>query len=1001
MAKNSIVPALGGRALLLAGALFWLASPAHAFNVITPGDPIIAIDLDFTIGSSFPLAEGPENILDNNISTKYLNFGTSDTGFIVNPAGSPTVRSFTLTTANDAPERDPASWVLYGTNDPIVSESNSNGRLENWTQIDMGALSLTNDRQTLQGAFNVSNSTGYDSYKMIFPTTKTPDTIMQVADVSFFDALDGGGSSLLNIGDPVLAIRDVDPFPSSNSPANELAERLIDRDLNTKYLNFGKQNSGFIISPTTGSTVINKFSITTANDFPDRDPATWELYGTNEAITTESNGIGDEQNWTLIDSGAFTANEAPIGRFTKGDDVTVSNNTAYSSYRMIFPDVRNNDTACCMQISEISLDAQDLAILTVNRQTGAVEIEAVVDVALGNYEIVSNSTEGLTPANWTSIASTNGDPNDAWVEESAEATLLRESDEAGTGADDGRTLLAGQSISLGNIWQLLPSSFEDLQFNVRGSDGSLIGGTVEYTGPEILLGDYSGNGSVGAEDWPAFKAVYGGTYEGATALEAYLGGDLDGDFDSDIHDFNLFVAAAGGAAALFGTVPEPSSLMLFGAMAAGLGLRRRRAIVAKAPVAAAVALSVLCASQASAQYQLVGPIDQTTIVTSIPAGQENENENSGPENLLEDPFMAPDLDINLDLFNFSYATPDLDPAPLQYAGLGVAPKTVFFDYGSSVTANHFVYAQRSGGNPIADRVGQFEFWFSNTDFGGVVPTGEPDSVFNLSPTDNRLLDSVIRPYPLYGSQSGRYVAVRFTVSEISGDAGNIGGHEFHLATGPTEPVVEVNRATGAMTLRNNLSGAAAVDMKSLTIESPSGGLDASSFNGLGGDSGAFPLGNGSGNGWEVGGGSDFFRLAEGYFASESTLAAGVSGLSLGNGYNPLSVAEDLIITYSNAAGEVYNARVTYTGTAPDVLLGDFNDDNVVDAADYTVWRDAFGTTTVLPNDKTPGEVTDLDYMDWVANYGTVGAAPAASAPEPTAALLAGVLSLGFASRRRR
>ena len=141
------------------------------------------------------------------------------------------------------------------------------------------------------------------------------------------------------------------------------------------------------------------------------------------------------------------------------------------------------------------------------------------------------------------------------------------------------------------------------------------------------------------------------------------------------------------------------------------------------------------------------------------------------------------------------------------------PKTVFFDYGSAVTANWFAYAQRSGGDPTADRVGKFEFWFSNTDFAGVLPATPADAVVSLLPTDARVRDSVLRPYTLSGDRTGQYVALRLTVSALSANqpTNNIGGHEFRLMDGPGDVVLQVDRSNGAMTLMNNFADAQAID----------------------------------------------------------------------------------------------------------------------------------------------------------------------------------------------
>jgi Glucose / Sorbosone dehydrogenase len=76
------------------------------------------------------------------------------------------------------------------------------------------------------------------------------------------------------------------------------------------------------------------------------------------------------------------------------------------------------------------------------------------------------------------------------------------------------------------------------------------------------------------------------------------------------------------------------------------------------------------------------------------------------------------------------------------------------------------------------------------------------------------------------------------------------------------------------------------------------------------------------------------------------------------------------------------------------LPGDYNSDGVVDAADYTVWRDHFGTTYQLANEVpgvTTGSVTIEDYNAWQARFGNSLSGSGASAPtlvsEPATLLL--------------
>jgi len=75
--------------------------------------------------------------------------------------------------------------------------------------------------------------------------------------------------------------------------------------------------------------------------------------------------------------------------------------------------------------------------------------------------------------------------------------------------------------------------------------------------------------------------------------------------------------------------------------------------------------------------------------------------------------------------------------------------------------------------------------------------------------------------------------------------------------------------------------------------------------------------------------------------------------------------------------------------------GDYNGDGMVDAADYLIWRNHLGTTALIPNDITPGDVTQEDFDVWKENFGASGqpAASEAVAPEPGADWLLAVASL--------
>jgi hypothetical protein len=99
-----------------------------------------------------------------------------------------------------------------------------------------------------------------------------------------------------------------------------------------------------------------------------------------------------------------------------------------------------------------------------------------------------------------------------------------------------------------------------------------------------------------------------------------------------------------------------------------------------------------------------------------------------------------------------------------------------------------------------------------------------------------------------------------------------------------------------------------------------------------------------------------------------------------------------------------------TVTASPGLAGDYNEDGVVDAADYVLWRKNVGAPT-LPNrgQGISGDVGEEDYNVWRARFGESAAngadfgASSAAVPEPNGAVLASLAvcwMLKIAAKRR-
>src|SRR6187402_374031 len=181
-----------------------LACRASAFDFLLPTDPIIAIDTDApTSASNYPTpGEVPAKAIDGitlqTPGNKYLNFGKLFTGFIVTPSSSSTVQSIRTWTANDATERDPTSFEVWGTNSAIVSADNSTGLAEPWSFIGEGVLVPPTARGAVSPSVNFTNSTAYSSYKVIFPTVRNAaGNSMQVGEVELFTGTSATGTDVL------------------------------------------------------------------------------------------------------------------------------------------------------------------------------------------------------------------------------------------------------------------------------------------------------------------------------------------------------------------------------------------------------------------------------------------------------------------------------------------------------------------------------------------------------------------------------------------------------------------------------------------------------------------------------------------------------------------------------------------------------------------------------------------------------------------------------------
>jgi hypothetical protein len=213
-------------ALMVSAAL---VAPARAADpLLAPGDPIVAIwnttaggdSTDSTAGTAnagqYPAGEAAPLAIDGKLNTKYLNFGTGGggvsslvkgvgTGFYVTPVfGNSVATGFRVSTANDAPERDPISIILEGSN-----ATGADLKLgTSWTTIFSGATGLAVDpgRNKDGPEVDFANAAAYTSYRVLVSGQRASANSVQYSELQIYGAAVPEPSTWVLAGMGLLAL---------------------------------------------------------------------------------------------------------------------------------------------------------------------------------------------------------------------------------------------------------------------------------------------------------------------------------------------------------------------------------------------------------------------------------------------------------------------------------------------------------------------------------------------------------------------------------------------------------------------------------------------------------------------------------------------------------------------------------------------------------------------------------------------------------------------------
>ncbi len=256
-----------------------------------------------------PERESVDNLIDNNPGSKFLAF-TNATWAQFSFNYSSVLTKYTLTSGNDAPERDPKNWSLKASNDGTT-----------WVEIDKRTGESFADRK-VTNEYSFENATAYKMYKFEFENTS--GDIFQLAEVELFATVGSdvnvGDASLVDItkaNTGVTVKQEADAFYEWGVPAN-----AYDGDQGTFF--FNHTNTSWMVFETANKHNVTKVTLSASNQI-------WE---TNSFVFSVDRftllGSDDGQSWTEITKVTDTG----ITAFAQKEEFTFEN-TAYYKFHKI------------------------------------------------------------------------------------------------------------------------------------------------------------------------------------------------------------------------------------------------------------------------------------------------------------------------------------------------------------------------------------------------------------------------------------------------------------------------------------------------------------------------------------------------------------------------------------------------------------------------------------------------------------------------------------------
>ncbi|MEN9329884.1 MAG: hypothetical protein RLZZ484_1072, partial [Pseudomonadota bacterium] len=347
-------------------------------------------------GAITPSGEGVEKAIDGRNDSKYLNRNKLDAGLLMTLSSAAVVDSLTLTTGNDAADRDPMRYELLGSNFELGWAD------AGWTPIANGQTGLSTDRKA-SNTVGFANTQSFKYYKLVLTDLRNAATAygMQVTEVRLGNALNTrfAASETVKLAELGLTLAQSDVASPGAVPFSSDTAAALDADKGTKYVNPSKAGSG-LMTALQEPKVLNRIDFTSANNDAGGDPTKFVLYGST------SPQAWDSTSWKVVTSGT-TGLSTDRGATSS---VSFANTQSFQYYKLVFTELRSADAAA-MQIAGVYFDStlplgqgfDHVAISPDGRQIAA----------LSNLGMVAISRD--TGVTWTLVAAPADDYTDVLV----------------------------------------------------------------------------------------------------------------------------------------------------------------------------------------------------------------------------------------------------------------------------------------------------------------------------------------------------------------------------------------------------------------------------------------------------------------------------------------------------------------------------------------------------------------------------------------------------------